>query len=381
MKVLHTLPGLRLTAGGPPLSVSLTVLGLRDLDVDAEILTYGLNSAADKNIIESDFIHFLPSPKERRFVYSPHFNKWLEMSPPYDIYHCQGVWQYPSFALARFARKLNKPYVVTPRGMLYPQIFKNNPFAKKFLWHVFLKKDIQKASCIHVTCVEEMQHLRAKGIRSPMAVISNPVDVESFLQIQIEEKDNKFRVGYLGRIDSRKNIDRLIYAWMELGDLVQNGELLIMGAGDAAHHEFLKEEVRRLGLKNVVFTGFLSGERKTDAISSLSYLVVPSDFENFGMIVAEALMHRVPVIASTGTPWGELISHECGWWIKNDTASIKTALLSSLSVPEKRRKEMGVNGQNLVIQNYSRDVIAKKVKLLYEWLIGEAKKPDFVYTD
>ena len=382
MKILHTIPGLRLTAGGPPLSVSLTVLGLRDLKVDVDILAYDVKSSEDKNIIEGDFIHLLPSPNERRFVYSRYFTKWLrESEKVYDLYHCQGVWQYPSFAMARFARKNKKPYIITPRGMLYPQIFQNNPFAKSLLWNFLLKEDIQKASCVHVTCIEEMEHLRKRGITSPMAVIPNPVDIDSFLSNDIKEKDEKFRLGYLGRIDPRKHIDRLINAWAELGDKVENGELLIMGAGDTTHHEFLKNEVRRLGLKNVVFTGFVSGQAKVDAINSLSYLVVTSDFENFGMIIAEALMHRVPVITSKGTPWEELIHHDCGWWIDNDKETVKSAILVAHAVPEEKRKQMGINGQNLILKNYSKDVVAKKVKALYEWLISSAEKPEFVYLE
>ena len=48
------------------------------------------------------------------------------------------------------------------------------------------------------------------------------------------------------------------------------------------------------------FTGFLVGEEKDKAITELSVLVVPSDFENFGNIVSEALVRGVPVIASKG---------------------------------------------------------------------------------
>lgn len=381
MKILHTIPGLRLTAGGPPLSVSLTVIGLRDLGIDTEILAYDVVSAAQKNIVEGPFIHLLPSPKERRFVYSPHFKDWLTKHQNYDLYHVQGVWQYPSFATASFAREMDKPYVITPRGMLYPQIFKNNPLMKSLLWNLGLKKDVQKAACVHVTCVEEMEHLRNRGITSPMAVIPNPVDVAQLAAKEIVIKDGVFRVGYLGRVDPRKNIDRLITAWAALGEKVKDGELLIIGAGDVAHHEALKAQAKRLRLTNVKFTGFLSGQEKEDAINSLSYLAVPSDFENFGMIVAEALMHGVPVMASKGTPWQELASHECGWWIANDAETIKNTLLTALALPEEQRQQMGRNGKALILQQYAKDVIAAKMKRLYEWLLQKTNQPDFVYLD
>jgi len=380
MKILHVISGLRLTAGGPPLSVSLTVLGLKKIGIEADLLAYDILSADDQNIISGDFVHLLPAPKEKRFVYSPHLKEWLTKHQDYDLYHAQGVWQYPTFATASFAREMDKPYIITPRGMLYPQIFKNNPMAKSLLWNFGLKKDVQKAACVHVTCVEEMEHLRNRGITSPMAVIPNPVDVAQLAAKEIVIKDGVFRIGYLGRIDPRKNIDRLITAWAALGEKVKDGELLIIGAGDVAHHEALKAQAKRLGLTNVKFTGFLSGQEKEDAINSLSYLVVPSDFENFGMIVAEALMHGVPVMASKGTPWQELDSHNCGWWIDNDTDTIKNTLINALEVPEERRQQMGKNGKALILQHYSKDVIAAKMKRLYEWLLIDGPKPDFVYN-
>jgi glycosyltransferase involved in cell wall biosynthesis len=56
----------------------------------------------------------------------------------------------------------------------------------------------------------------------------------------------------------------------------------------------------------------LTGEAKENTLNSLSYLVVPSDFENFGMIIPEALIKGIPVIASKGTTWEELNTHHCG---------------------------------------------------------------------
>ena len=77
--------------------------------------------------------------------------------------------------------------------------------------------------------------------------------------------DKVFRLGYWGRLSPRKNVEGLIYAFAELGEEVQNAELLIIGGGEAYEH-FLKDEVERLDLKNVRFVGFLSGEEKDKTI-------------------------------------------------------------------------------------------------------------------
>lgn len=54
-----------------------------------------------------------------------------------------------------------------------------------------------------------------------------------------------------------------------------------MGKGDDAYEQFLRSEVARLGLKNVKFSGFVSGREKFEQLAQLSCLFVPSDFENF----------------------------------------------------------------------------------------------------
>ena len=134
-----------------------------------------------------------------------------------------------------------------------------------------------------------------------------------------------------------------------------------------------------MNLSNVKFAGFLTGKEKDAAIDSLSILVVPSDYENFGNIVTEALVHGVPVIASTGMPWQELPKHNCGWWISNDQNSINQTILSAYMLGEDKLKTMGENGRELIRRNYSVEALGTKMKNLYEWILGIAPKPEFVF--
>ena len=69
---------------------------------------------------------------------------------------------------------------------------------------------------------------------------------------------------------------------------------------------------------------------KENTINSLSYHAVPSDFENFGNIITEALVRGIPVIASTGTPWENLNIYRCGWWVKNDINTLANTILEAI---------------------------------------------------
>ncbi len=376
MKILHTIPSLSVSAGGPSQSVFYTVAGLRGQGVDAEILTCRLRRG-DTYVAGESFIIGL-SETIPRFAYSPAFKPFLNHHP-YDLYHAQTVWLYSTYITAKKARKFGKPYIITPRGMLYPQALRMSAFQKKMMLALSLKKDLNQANVVQATCQEEMQHLRNLGVTSPVAIIPNPVYIETENDSAMPVKD-KLRVGYLGRVHPRKNIERLIYAWHNLEKKVHDKELMIIGAGDETYHQFLKDEVKRLHLNNVIFTGFLSGREKDKAIESLSYLVVPSDFENFGMIIPEALIKGIPVIASKGTPWEELNTHQCGWWVENDTDTLTENIEIAIDIPESKRLEMGQNGKKLVMENYSVEVVAKKMIKLYDWILTGDQKPEFVYT-
>ncbi|KEO72294.1 glycosyltransferase [Anditalea andensis] len=381
MKVLHIVSGMGIKEGGVATCTYELVAGLRKSKTETEILSYE-PAKGDRLISEEDYILSVKGKKLKFYLYSKQFKKKIDSLNDYHLYHANGVWQYPSHIAAVIARKKKIPLVISPHGMLYPQDLQKRKFFKKILWRWFLKKDLNNATCIHATCMEEMNHLRSLGISAPIAVIPNPIGIIDYnfnnLQYQLNKKRS---IGYLGRLDPRKNVECLIYAWYNLKDQMQNEELVIIGSGDIKYENFLKNEVQRLQLTNVLFTGFLSGREKYDRIASLSYLAVPSHFENFGMNIAEALSFKVPVLASKGTPWEDLITNNCGWWIENDIQSFTTAIHEAMRLSESKRLEMGENGYNLIKNKYATDKVVYKMNLLYKSIVkGEfSSEMNFVY--
>lgn len=375
MRILHS-GTLDTAAGGPAMSTYYTLLGLRRLGLEAEILMYPLSPGGVLRGQEVP-VHYTPAPWEKKFAYSPVYKRNMRALGEFDIYHAQGIWQYPTYALADVAQERQKPYLITPRGMLYPQdIAKSNKRLKRLSLKLRLLHDLNRAACVHVTCREEMEHVRHLGATSPVAVISNPVEIK----IHPEEKqDSIFRLGYLGRLSPRKNVEGLLYAFAALRDMSSKAELLIIGGGDAKYEQFLRAEAKRLELDNVRFTGFLSGQAKDAALASLSVLAMPSEFENFGMVITEGLIRGIPCIATTGSPWEELRTEDCGWWVPYSQQSLTEAVKEALQTPEERLRQMGERGRRLVENRYSVEVVAGQMAALYEWILGKREQPEFVY--
>lgn len=375
MKIVHVINSMSTACGGPARTTLLTLRGLQNLGMDVKLLTNQLGSG-EVSVSEESFINYLSYScfHNSRFGYSTTFEKALKKIYVADVYHIQGIWQYSGYITARYAQKVHRPYLITLHGTLYPEALSQSSLIKKTALFIFQHRQLQQAACIHATCVEEMEYYRSLGFTNPVAVVPCPMECSE--KIAPVYPDGKKRIGYLGRIHPRKRIERLLEVWRRLNE---PGELLIMGDGDPVYMKFLKDEVKRLQLRQVRFTGFVVGDEKNGLLASLTCLVVPSDFENCGIITPEALLQETPVIATTGSPWQELNTHSCGWWVDNDVDTLTETVRKALSLDKEVLQEMGKRGRQLVLDKYSVDIVSRQMEDLYGWLAGRKSKPGFVW--
>lgn len=378
MRILH-FGTLDTQAGGPAMSTSLTLRGLLDLGVDARLLSFPVERGHATLERGLNVEHLSSKPIMKKFAYSWELSRKLRQMGDFDIYHAQGVWQYPTYCMAAVARQRKRPYVITPRGMLYPQdIQKASTFFKKLSLKLRLLSDLNRAACVHVTCEEEMEHCRRLGVTSPIAVIPNPIELRAYPQKKVSSIR---RIAYLGRLSPRKNVESLIYAFDQLRKFTRSAELVIIGGGDPVYEDFLKQKVNALGLNNVIFKGFLSGSEKDACLTTVDVLAMPSEFENFGNVILEGLARGIPCIATKGAPWEDLVSHNCGWWVDYSQAAITVAVENALVASDDFLSQMGEAGKLLVRNKYELSSVAKYLFSMYEWILGERGKPNFIYLN
>lgn len=363
MKILHTISGLSKSSGGPSSCTYNLLKGLNSAGVEADVLTIG----CDDVIGNDSFIIAVDNDAANPFVYSKNFRERLRNGMQYDIYHANGLWTYPSHATAKWALKNNKPYIIAPHGMLYPAGLDSKPWKKKIALALFQREDLRRATIIQATCQQEANYIDALGFKRPIEIVPNCLEINLS---PIREKENTTkRFGFVGRINPIKNIHLLLQAWAKLGNKTNNCELVIAGEGNAQYKKELIGFVEEKGLKNIVFCGFLSGEDLTNMVSSFDYQLLVSKSENFGMVIPEALVCGVPCIATQGTPWKELNTHNCGWWINDGVDNIASAIETAIETSEEKRKEMGQRGRELVINNYSVNAVSDKLIKVYEKLL------------
>ena len=117
--------------------------------------------------------------------------------------------------------------------------------------------------------------------------------------------------------------------------------------------------------------GPLYGDAKTRAFTSADAFLLPSHSENFGIVVAEALAHGVPVLTTKTTPWQTLESENCGWWVSPTTAAIAAGLTEVVKASDETRKAMGARGRAFVKRQFAWSAIARNMRATYESIVEQ----------
>jgi glycosyltransferase involved in cell wall biosynthesis len=263
--------------------------------------------------------------------------------------------------------------------MLEPWIIKRHYWTRKLPALFLYQKDaIKNADCIHTTAESEKQNLLNLGYNHRITVIPNGIDIDSAI-LKSEWKKSRI-ILYLSRVHIQKGIELLIDAADKIESLLAGYKIIIAGEGESEYIKSLKKKIRRKGLVSLFdFVGGVYGDKKWELFRRADIFILPTYSENFGIVVAEALASGTPVITTKGTPWQQLEIHRCGWWIDNDVNTIAQTLTEAIVLSEEEYRQMGERGQKLIENNYSVEIVAEKMKRLYQWILEGGEKPEFVY--
>jgi glycosyltransferase involved in cell wall biosynthesis len=159
----------------------------------------------------------------------------------------------------------------------------------------------------------------------------------------------------------------LIEAWAQIRP--QNWCLQIAGPDEAGHRAELERAVSIAGLKGTVsFIGPIEGEAKSGAYLNADLFILPSYSESFGIAVAEALAHGLPVLTTKGTPWLGLTVRGCGWCVDPTVEGIEQGLRQALTQDLAMLRAMGAKGRAWVAADFGWNSVANQFLAAYEQL-------------
>jgi glycosyltransferase involved in cell wall biosynthesis len=310
------------------------------------------------------------------FRYAPGMNQTLARLAP-DIIDAQGLWTYPSLVNLRHHRQTGIPYIVTPRGMLDLWARRRSYLKKKLVRLWFEDAHLRNAACLRATAAMEAEHFRSFGLHQPIAIVPNGVDTPPLPKTRLKSRETK-RLLFLSRIHPKKGLPYLLKAWAMLAPHRPDWELVIAGSDELNHTAEMRKLASRLHLPRIVWYGPVHGAEKQTLYRSADLFVLPTHAENFGLVIAEALAHGVPVITTRNAPWSGLVDQRCGRWIELSEANLYASLMEITAMPDNALQAMGARGHAWMERDFSWKSVGESMAELYEWVTFGGTPPAFV---
>ena len=229
-----------------------------------------------------------------------------------------------------------------------------------------------------------------KADTSKIVVIPPGVELSRFYPIQKDEAkefvglpDQNQLLVFVGRIEPLKGVDILIKALaiMKAQGILSrhNISLSIIGGNPDVSPEQMTEEMARLQALRKEFSlgnmiAFV-GKRDQDSLpyyySAAEVVVVPSQYESFGMVALEAMACGTPVVASQVGGLAFLVQDGLtGYHVPGDDAEALAEKLTELIEDPQLRNEMGERAEAYA-RGYRWEVPAAQIVNLYRELVGE----------
>ncbi|MFP4361138.1 MAG: glycosyltransferase [Alphaproteobacteria bacterium] len=314
----------------------------------------------------------------RAFHWAPALGRTLRRLNP-DLVDVQGLWMHSSRVSLAHHRRTRRPYVVTPRGMLDPWSLAYARWKKRLAATWFEDAHLRHAACIRATSLLEAGHVRSYGLRQPIAVVPNGVELPPDRSTPQRASPGR-RLLFLSRIHPKKGLPHLLRAWAALAHRHRDWELVLAGPNEVGHTAEMQALATDLGAPRVTWIGPVEGEAKDALYRSADLFVLPTHAENFGLVVAEALAHGVPVVTTRNAPWDGLETQRCGWWIELDDGALREALAAAMTLGDAERRAMGSRGRAWMERDFAWPAVARQLSEVYAWLVGGGRTPDCVLT-
>ena len=380
LRLLHVVPTYlpAVRYGGPIRSVHALCRALASDGHDVHVFTTSVDGPGDSDVpllrtvdLEGVKVTYFPSKRLRRLYWSPPMGRALAAVGGFDVVHLHAVYLWPIWAAARAARGHGVPYVISPRGMLVPQLIRRKSRWIKSAWIALVERaNLEGAAAIHTTSAVEAKHLAGFGWRlPPIVTIPHGVDdpppaSASPLSADIAAAIAKQPlVLSFGRISWEKGLDRLIAAL----PLAPAARLVIAGDDADGHAATLAGQARASGVADrvTIVARHVEGADKEALFAAARVFAMTSLSENFGLAAFEAMRRGLPVLATPDVGMSEIVRDSgAGCVIDPAPASIAAELAVMLSDAAGSRA-MGEAGRAHVSAHYGWSSVARRMAGLY----------------
>jgi poly(glycerol-phosphate) alpha-glucosyltransferase len=174
-----------------------------------------------------------------------------------DLIYRAGLWRFPSKYAHEWSRKHRKPEIIAPHGMLDPWAVRNSQWKKRLAHLWFEGAHLRDASCIRALCQSEADSIRAYGLKNPLCVIPNGVELVQIGDRRSEIGEPRKILLFLGRLHPKKGLPNALRAWKQALHSTSNiqhskfdeWQFVVAGWDQGGHEADLKRLCDELELK------------------------------------------------------------------------------------------------------------------------------------
>ena len=353
-------------------------------------------------------------PQLRAWGYSSQLLRAM-LDADLDVLSVHGLWKYCSVASRGWHRRTGRSYVVHPHGMMDPWALRNAMWKKRIAALLYENEHLRGAACLRALSEAEARSIRSYGLRNPICVIPNGVDLPDLgdnpklnassavvsavlsgsagyaqrigalgTAHATATELRKFGEGqkillYLGRLHPKKNLVNLIRAWNHLSNS-QCAEskcwaLAIAGWDQGGYESELR---RSVAADSIVFLGPRFGAEKSQCYRTCDAFILPSLSEGLPMTVLEAWAYAKPVLMTPECNLLEGFSAAAALRVGPTPEEIADGLRSIIQMSDDDRKTMGARGRDLVATKFSWPRIGEQMRAVYEWMLLGGEMPNTV---
>lgn len=317
-------------------------------------------------------------PKEtenfKYFVFGPK-KFWTQFALPIKLTF--GSKPNVFFSPAHYGPRFSKiPYVVTIHDLSYlhfPELFRHEDLLQLTNWS---KYSIKNSAAIIAPSKSTKEDIVKNYSVSPDKITvtyegynKEVFKAQSAPKIAAVKKKYKIVGEYIifvGTLQPRKNIERLIESFSNLKFEIRNLKLVICGKKGWLYDSIL-EKSKTLGISNkVIFTDFVPDNDLPSLLSGAKVYVNPSLWEGFGIPVVEAQACGVPVVVSNTSSLPEIVGNS-SIFVDPESAESISAGIKKVITDEKVRLDLIKKG-NANLKRFSWETCAKEtLKILTQF--------------
>ncbi|HPS03017.1 MAG TPA: glycosyltransferase family 4 protein [Candidatus Sumerlaeota bacterium] len=248
-----------------------------------------------------------------------------------------------------------------------------NRFHERTAYHrIFVSHASRRCFEQTVPLYDGWNHVVWNGVSE--VFLENDPDVKSHAREAFGLGEATRVVGFAGRLTHQKNVALAISAFSKVAGN-SAGESVFLVAGDGEERTELQAMTARMGIEGRVrWLGYLRDEDLETFYRALDLMVLPSRWEGFPLVLIEAQLRGIPVLASSVDGNVEALDFgRSGFLISPDDESAWVRALETFLSNPTLCREYGARGQAFARRALTSAVMAHNTNAVYEKVLSDAR--------